>query len=130
MAIVVAGRGAGAREVLPNEALVVRGGSANPCGANSVEGIAAGTDTHPSGVTGFPVESAPGKSINQLVQESPTTSKYGQIGCCTVGQIREAGGDVVPTEGQSPNHATVTGVTPQQANQLLTPIIPNPVKKP
>lgn len=49
--------------VLPNEALVVRGGSANPGGANSVEGIAAGTDTHPSGVTGFSVESAAGKSL-------------------------------------------------------------------
>lgn len=111
---------------LPDDANVVRGGSAT--GANSVEGIAAGTDTHPSGVTGFSVESAPGKSVGQLAAESPTTSKYGQVGCCTVGQVRAAGGDVVPTSGQSPNHATVTGVTPQQANQLLTPTIPNPAK--
>jgi RHS repeat-associated protein len=133
-ALIFAGKGKGEVEIpggsvrLPNEANVVRGGSAQ--GANSIEGIAAGTGTHPSGVTGFSVESAAGKSVEQLIQQSPTTSRYGQVGCCTVGQIREAGGDVVSTSGQSPNHATVTGLTPQQANKLFTPTIPNPVKKP
>ncbi len=113
---------------LPDDANVVRGGSDQPGGANSPEGIAAGTGTHPSGVTGFSAESAPGKSVEDLVKESPTVSGRNKIGCCKVGQVRAAGGDVIPTSGQSPNHATVTGLTPQQASGLLTPTVPNPTK--
>ena len=109
---------------LPDDANVVRGGSgesggAKP-GANSPEGIAAGTGTHPSGVTGFSAESAPGKSPAELAAGVPNK----QVGCCTVGQVRAAGGDVVPTTGRSPNHATVTGLTPQAASKLLTPTVP------
>ncbi|MGC2891326.1 MAG: RHS repeat-associated core domain-containing protein, partial [Candidatus Acidiferrum sp.] len=118
----------GARGSLPDDANVVRGGSANPGGANSPEGIAAGTDTHPSGVKGFSAESAPGKSVEQLAKESPTTSRYEQVGCCTVGQVRKAGGNVTPTPGQSPNHATVSGLSPQKASELLTPTVANPAK--
>jgi hypothetical protein len=117
---------AGPKAALPDGALVVRGGSST--GANSADGIAAGTSTHPSGVTGFSVESAPGKSVEQLAGESPSTSKYGQVGCCTVGEIRKAGGEVTPTAGQSPNHATVSGLSPAAASNLLTPTIPNPAK--
>jgi RHS repeat-associated protein len=113
---------------LADDALVVRGGSTT--GANSVDGISAGMGTHPSGITGFSAESAAAKTVEQLVQESPMTSRYGQVGCCTVGEVRAAGGDVIPTSGQSPNHATVTGITPQQAHELLTPTIPSPVKRP
>jgi RHS repeat-associated protein len=120
--------GQGQQAPLPDDANVVRGGSGAPGGANSPEGIAAGIDTHPSGVTGFSAESAPGKSVGQLAAESPEVSKRGQVGCCTVGEVRAAGGDVVPTSGQSPNHATVTGLTPAQGSQLLTPTIPNPAK--
>jgi hypothetical protein len=113
---------------LSDEALVVRGGSGAPGGANSVEGIAKGTGTHPDGVTGFSAESADGKSMEQLIKESPTTSRYSQVGCCKVGDVRAAGGDVKVTAGASPNHATVTGLTPEQANKLLTPTVPNPVQ--
>jgi RHS repeat-associated protein len=114
---------------LPDDANVVRGGSGQAGGANSPEGIAAGTATHPTaGVTGFSAESAPGKSVGQLAAESPTVSGRNQVGCCTVGQVRAAGGNVVPTSGQSPNHATVTGLTPAQASGLLTPTVPNPAK--
>jgi hypothetical protein len=109
---------------LPDDANVVRGGSGQPGGANSPGGIAAGTGTHPSGVTGFSAESAPGKSVPELAKGVPN----GQVGCCTVGQVRAAGGDVVPTSGRSPNHATVTGLTPQAASGLLTPTVPNPAK--
>jgi len=109
---------------LPDDANVVRGGSGESRGtkpgANSPEGIAAGTGTHPSGVTGFSAESAPGKSPAELAAGVPNK----QVGCCTVGQVRAAGGDVVPTTGKSPNHATVTGLTPQAASKLLTPTVP------
>jgi RHS repeat-associated protein len=109
---------------LPDDANVVRGGSGAPGGANSPEGIAAGTGTHPSGVTGFSAESAPGKSVEELSKGVPN----GQVGCCKVGEVRAAGGDVIPTSGRSPNHVTVTGVSPAQGSQLLTPTIPNPSK--
>ncbi|WP_263357652.1 Ig-like domain repeat protein, partial [Acidicapsa ligni] len=109
---------------LPDDANVVRGGSGAPGGGNSAEGIAAGTGTHPSGVTGFSAESAPGQSVGELAKGVPN----GQVGCCTVGQVRAAGGDVVSTSGRSPNHATVTGLAPSAASKLLTPTIPNPTK--
>jgi len=80
---VVDGRAGKAEEPLPNEAIVVRGGvkvSENAVG------------THSSGVTGVSVESAAGKSAGQLAAESPIVSGYGQIRCCTVGDVRNAGG--------------------------------------
>jgi hypothetical protein len=32
--------------------------------------------------------------------------------------------------GRSPHHATVVGLSPDEASRLLTPTIPNPAKKP
>ncbi|MBL0028891.1 MAG: flavoredoxin [Rhodanobacteraceae bacterium] len=106
-----------------DDALVVRGGSAE--GANSVQGIATGTGTHPQGVTGFSAESANGATLCELC----TNINHNQVGVTTAGEIRAAGGDVVATGGRSPNHATVTGLTPEKANSLLTPTQANPVPK-
>ena len=106
---------------LPNEANVVRGGV-----AVSEKAVA----IHPTaGVTGVSVESAPGKSVTQLAKESPTVSGYGQVRCCTVGEVRQAGGNVVVTPGKSPNHATLTGLSPSEINKVPKPPIPNPAKK-
>jgi hypothetical protein len=111
-----------ATSTLSDDALVVRGGT------NTVETLTKGYGTHPSGVTGVSVESADGKTIEQLIQESPTIgSRYGKVGCCTTGDVRAAGGDVIPTSGLSPNHATLTGLSPQEIHDLLE-IIDNPVK--
>ncbi len=112
-----------AGRVLRNDDLVVRGGAAGRGGGNSVEGIEAGTGTHPSGVTGFSAEASPGASLCDLCANVPNN----QVGVTTVGDIRAAGGDVVATSGRSPNHVTVTGITPEQGNDLLTPTRPNPV---
>lgn len=111
---------------LADDALVARGGSAT--GANSVDGLAKGTGTHPSGVTGFSAESANGATLCQLCFNMP--SRYNQVGVTTVGSVRAAGGDVVSTAGRSPTHATVTGLTPEAANRLLTPTRPNPLPRP
>ncbi len=111
---------------LADDALVARGGSA--AGANSAEGLAKGTATHPSGVTGFSAESANGATLCQLCANMP--SRYNQVGVTTVGEVRAAGGDVVSTAGRSPTHATVTGLTSEAANRLLTPTRPNPLPKP
>jgi hypothetical protein len=104
-------------EGLTDDALVVRGGK------NRIEDIERGTAMHPSGVTGISVESAPRASIRELAAAIP----HGQVGVTTVGEVRRLGGDVVRTAGRSPNHATLTGLSPEQVNRLLTPTVPNPV---
>ena len=106
-------------EEIPDEALVVRGGRNRPAD------IVRGTGTHPSGVTGVSVESAVGVSVAELAASIP----HGQVGVTTVGEVRKAGGDVIRTAGRSPYHATLTGLTPEQASHLLTPTIPNPARR-
>ena len=104
---------------MPDEALVVRGGRNYPVD------ILRGTGTHPSGVTGVSVECAVGLSVAELAATIP----HGQIGVTTVGAVRQERGDVVRTTGRSPHHATLTGLTPEQASRLLTPTIPNPTRE-
>jgi len=53
---------------------------------------------------------------------------HGQIGVTTVGAIRAAGGDVIRTTGRSRQHATLIGLSPEEASRLLTPTIANPAK--
>jgi hypothetical protein len=36
----------------------------------------------------------------------------------------------VRTAGRSPHHATLIGLSPDDASRLLTPTIPHPAKKP
>ena len=110
--------GIGASKIA-DDAIVVRGGQ------NLPTDIARGTGTHPSGVVGVSVESAEGKTAAELSQNIP----HGKVGVTTVGDVRTAGGDVIKTSGRSPNHATLTGLTPEQASSLLTPVIKNPAKQ-
>jgi hypothetical protein len=106
-------------EIIPDEALVVRGGRNRP------EDIQRGTGTHPSGVTGVSVECGAGLTVAELAAAIP----HGQVGVTTVGEVRQAGGDVIRTSGRGPNHASLTGLTPEQASGLLTPAIPNPAQQ-
>jgi hypothetical protein len=107
-------------ERIPDEALVVRGGRNYPAD------LQRGTQTHPSGVTGVSVECAEGLSLAELGAAIP----HGQVGVTTVGVIRALGGDVLRTSGRSPHHATVVGLSPEEASRLLTPTVANPAKKP
>ncbi len=107
-------------ERIPDEAIVVRGGR------NLSADLRRGTQTHPSGVTGASVECAEGMSVEELAAAIP----HRQIGVTTVGAVRAAGGDVVRTSGRSPHHATMVGMSPEQASSLLTPTVANPAKKP
>ena len=102
--------------MLPDEALVARGGRNRP------EDIDRGFGVHPSGAAGVSVESAAGLSVAELARGIP----HGQIGVTTVGRVRAAGGDVVRTSGRSANHATPVGLTPEAASALLRPTVPNP----
>jgi hypothetical protein len=105
---------------IPDEAFVVRGGRNQP------EDLRRGTGTHPSGVTGTSVECAASLSVEELAAAIP----HGQVGVTTVGAIRAAGGDVVRTLGRTPHHATLIGLSPEDASRLLTPTVPNPARKP
>lgn len=107
-------------ERIPDEALVVRGGR------NLPDDLRRGSQTHPAGVTGASVECREGLSVEELAANVP----HGQVGVTTVGAVRAAGGEVVRTSGRSPNHATLTGLAPDEASRLLTPTVPNPAKKP
>ena len=104
---------------IPDDALVIRGGRNRP------EDIRRATATHPSGITGISVESAVGATVEQLAAVIP----HGQVGVTTVAKVRAAGGDVISTAGKNRNHATLTGLDPHQASQLLTPTMANPVKQ-
>ena len=104
-------------ERLPDDAIVVRGGRNRP------EDIARGWGIHPSGVAGVSVEAASSTSLSELC----TTIPHTQIGVTTIEAIRAAGGDVIRTSGRSPYHATLTGLTPDQASLLLNPIQPKPL---
>ncbi len=103
-------------EGIPDEALVVRGGRNQP------EDIARGTGTHPSGVTGISVECGANISVSELAKSIP----HKLVGMATVGEVRKLGGNVIRTSGRSPYHATLTGITPEQASNLLMPTTPNP----
>lgn len=103
-------------ERISDDALVVRGGRNRP------NDIYRGMGTHPSGVTGVSVECAAGLTVAELAVAIP----HGQVGVTTVGDVRQAGGDVIRTSGRSPSHATLTGLAPERASSLLTPTIPNP----
>jgi hypothetical protein len=102
---------------LSDDSLVVRGGRNQP------EDIRRGTGIHPSGVVGVSVECAAGMTPEELSAALP----HRRIGVTTVGAVRTAGGDVIRTSGRSRHHATLTGLSPEQASRLLTPTVPNPV---
>lgn len=103
---------------IPDDALVVRGGRNLPAD------LRRGTTTHPSGITGTSVECGEGLTVAELAAGLP----HGQVGVSTVGAIRAAGGDVIRTSGRSPHHATLTGLSAEEASRLLTPTIANPAR--
>jgi hypothetical protein len=113
---------------LPDEALVVRGGQNLP--ANFVQGSGIMVDA--SGrIQGVSVNAAAGVSVQELTAPNRHTGYPGiphnQVGATTVGAIRAAGGDVFPSPTQTnPYHATLNGLTPEQASQLFRPTVKNP----
>jgi hypothetical protein len=115
-------------EPLPQDALVVRGGQNLP--ENFAKG--SGVTVERGGVLGgVSVNSAPGLTLKDLTASNPQTGYPGilnnQVGVTTVGAVRACGGDVVgsPTRA-NPNHATLSGLTPEQASELFRPTVANP----
>jgi len=54
---------------------------------------------------------------------------HNKIGVTTVGEVRKAGGKVIP-DGTPNNqyHCTLSDITPEQAEKFFTPTRKNPVK--
>lgn len=113
---------------LPDDALVVRGGQNLPANFARGSGVTVGADGKLQGVS---VNSAPGLSVPELTAPNAQTGYPGipnnQVGITTVGAVRACGGDVVPSPTRTnPHHATLSGLTPEQASDLFRPTVPNP----
>jgi hypothetical protein len=116
---------------LPDDALVVRGGQNLP--ANFARGSEVTTDAG-GRIQGVSVNCAPGLSVQELTAPDPQTGYPGiphhQVGVTTAGAVRAAGGEVVPSPTRTnPNHATLSGLTPEQASNLFRPTVRNPNRR-
>jgi RHS repeat-associated protein len=110
---------------LPDDALVCRGGT---CKAEQFANGTGVTIDSAGKLDHVSVNSAPGRDINEL----SNGIRNGQIGVTTVGQVRRAGGDVIPdsiVNPMNPYHCRLCGITPAQAETLFTPTIPNPSRR-
>jgi len=104
---------------LSDDTLVVRGGSAQSL---SPESLAESLGTHPSGVSGWSAQSQQGACLEDLCVFIPNR----QVGVTTAGAIRNAGGEVVITEGRG-FHVTITGISPEDLSALFE-VIRNPLR--
>jgi len=111
----------GVGTALDDSTLVCRGGQ---CNASNFSG-GTGVSMQDGKLMNVSVNSAPGASLQQL----STTIPNGQVGVTTYGQIRAAGGDVIPSPtANNPYHCTMCGLTPQKAEELFQPTVKNPNK--
>jgi hypothetical protein len=113
---------------LPDDALVVRGGQNLPESFAQGSGVTVDAGGKVQGVS---VNAAPGLSVNDLTAPNAQTGYPGiphnQVGVTTVGKVRALGGDVIPSPSKkNPNHATRSGLTPDQASSLFRPTRKNP----
>ena len=118
--------------LLPDAAFVVRGGQNLP--AHFAQGSGVTVDAG-GNIAGVSVNAAPGVAVQGLTAPNPHTGYPGiphnQVGVTTVGAIRAAGGDVIPAPTRTnPYHATLSGLTPEQASQLFRPTMQNPNIRP
>lgn len=116
---------------LPDDAVVVRGGMNLP--EHFVQAAGAAVDDAGK-VEGVSVNSAAGLSLKELTAPNPATGYPGiphnRVGVSTVGAVRAAGGNVVPSPTRTnPHHATPSGLTPEDASRLFLPTIMNPSRR-
>ncbi len=116
---------------LPDETLVVRGGRNLP--ENFAQGSGVAIDEGGK-VRDVSVNAAADRSLAELTAPRGATGYPGiphrQIGATTVGAIRAAGGDVIPSPTRAnPYHATLSGLAPDRASALFLPTIPNPSRR-
>src|SRR5436309_244373 len=108
---------------LLDDALVVIGGQNLPVNFALGSGVTVGTEGKLREVS---VNSDAGLAFEELTAALPQTGYPGilnnQVGVTTVGAVRALGGDVVPSPTRgNPHHATLSGLTPEQASSLFRP---------
>jgi hypothetical protein len=113
---------------LTDDALVVRGGLNLPDSFVLGSGVSLDDAGKLQDVS---VNAANGVSLSELTAPNAATDYPGiphtQVGVTTVGKIRAAGGQVNPSPTmRNPNHATRSGLTPEQAAGLFRPTVLNP----
>jgi hypothetical protein len=113
---------------LPDEALVVRGGTNTPESFARGTGVALDAQGRLQQVS---VNAGAGVSLSQLTAGDARTGYPGiphtQVGVTTVAAVRAAGGDVTPSPTRrNPLHATLSGLTADQAAVLFRPTALNP----
>lgn len=108
---------------VPDSTLVCRGGICQADNFTNGSGVSLNSNGTLEGIS---TQSRPGASVEELARPF----RNGQVGVTTAGDIRGAGGHVV-LDGRlgNPNHATVGGITAEQAERLFAPTIPNPVPR-
>ncbi|WP_339071726.1 RHS repeat-associated core domain-containing protein [Pseudomonas idahonensis] len=106
--------------LLPDKAIVCRGGSCTAEKFSQGSGVTEDNDKKPEGAS---VNSAPNKTLSELTEGIP----HSKVGITTAGQIRAKGRDVIssPTRNNK-DHATLSGITAEQAEVLMTPTVNNP----
>jgi len=118
-----AGSGGVGKDAIPDDAIVCRGGS---CTADRFRnGSGVGIDSS-GNLQNVSVNSRGGKSLEELTVKIP----HNKVGVTTVGDVRKAGGNVIPDPNKgNPFHAILEGITPEQAEKLMTPTVKNPNAK-
>lgn len=116
---------------LPDDAFVVRGGQNLPESFASGSGVTLDAGEVLEGVS---VNAAAGLNVEELTAANSSPGYPGiphnQIGVTSVGAVRAAGGDVIPMPRKNnPFHATLRGITPEQAAELFRPTQRNPNRK-
>lgn len=108
---------------LPDDAPVIRGGQSLPDNYVNGSGVTVGEGGLLDGVS---VQSSGYNSWQDLASEVP----HRQVGITTVGDVRRAGGDVIPSPTpRNPNHGTLSGLTGEDASMITRPTIRNPNPK-
>ena len=113
---------------LPDDALVVRGGLNLPDNFARGTGVTVEADGRLQGIS---VNAGVGVATGELTVPDPQSGYPGilntRVGVTTVGAIRALGGEVESTPTKSnPHHATLSGLTAEQASELFCPTVLNP----
>ncbi|NUF79770.1 RHS repeat protein, partial [Snodgrassella sp. ESL0323] len=118
----------GLHEILSDNDIVCRGGTCEAENFKNGNGVKTDANGKLSGVS---TQAAPGADLETLAK----AFNHNQVGIATVGEIEKAGGTIT-LDGESNvkgphkmNHATVSGLTAEQFEQLFTPTVKNPAKK-
>ncbi|WP_217468869.1 hypothetical protein, partial [Burkholderia paludis] len=115
--------------ILADTDLVCRGGA---CTAESFQ-TGSGVMSDANGkLSGISTQAAPGATLETLSQPF----QHNQVGVATVGDIERAGGTITldgklnsTTGSMVMNHATVDGLTAQDAQRLFQPTKQNPIPR-